>query len=130
MLLGHPLDQKFAGDRPFDPLRLADHPEGIASHGEHRSPSLQDVGFLQPQRPAWSDLRGTMVDTAIPERTCQQAGAGEGSQRSVRPTADRLQLDDLLRPGLQPALIDTSQQLSALCGLGGERRERLQGFVA
>jgi hypothetical protein len=41
-----------------------------------------------------------------------------------------LQFDDLLRPSPQPTLIDTSDQLRALRGLGGERRQSHQSFIA
>ena len=46
MLLSHPLDHEFAGDRPLDTFRLTDYPEGIAAHGEQWRPGLQEVGGL------------------------------------------------------------------------------------
>ena len=46
MLLRHPLDQEFAGDRPLDTVCLTDDFEGVAAYGEQRRPSLEKVGRL------------------------------------------------------------------------------------
>jgi hypothetical protein len=40
MLLRHPLHHEFTGYGSLTPFCLAYDPEGIATHGQHRRPSL------------------------------------------------------------------------------------------
>jgi hypothetical protein len=77
MFLRHPLDHEFAGHGSLTPFYLAYDPEGVATHGQHRCPSLQEIAFLEPQRPTRRHLGRTEIKSALMERTPQEARASE-----------------------------------------------------
>ena len=67
MLHGHPLDHEFAGPGSLTPFRLAYDPEGVATHGQHRCPSLQEIAFFEPQRPTRCHVGRADVHPALQE---------------------------------------------------------------